>query len=263
VTEKRIMDVNDELLERLSDLKRVLLDHVQHGNADEAKYIALRRDVLGNTRIYPLLPEFLKQDTTLLELRRRAQQLGGWVPRRTFIAEAFQPAFDYLQQPTLSPIEEVLTATLVIVDSVLIHSAWQKAIDRRKHDPDGAITIARTLVEAVCKHILGAGAYDVSWDLPKLYKETARRLRLDANQHADESLKQMLRGCTSAVEGLAAVRNKLGDAHGKGAGDPIPDFLQAELAVNLSGAMATFLISAWEESLSQNAATDVSTGEES
>ena len=88
---------------------------------------------------------------------------------------------------------------------------------------------------ATYRDILGPGNYENDWDLPRLYREAARRLRLDANQHADESLKQLLRGCGTAVEGLAAVRNKLGDAHGKGTGDPVPERLHAELAVNLAG----------------------------
>jgi len=64
----------------------------------------------------------------------------------------------------MTPAEEVVAKTLVVVDSEHIRLAWQKAIDRRGHDPDGAITIARTLVKAVCKHILGPGAYENDWN---------------------------------------------------------------------------------------------------
>jgi hypothetical protein len=244
------MNDNDVLLAKLLELKEILLDQVQHGHADQDRYATLRREVLADTRLFPLLPAFLKQDTTLLEVRRRSQQLGGWAPRRAFVADAFQPALDYLQQPAMTPAEEVVNSILATVDSKHIRLAWQKAIDRRRHDPDGAITIARTLVEAVCKHVLGPGAYENDWNLAKLYKEAARRLRLDADRHADESLKQLLRGCGTAVDGLACVRNKLGDAHGKGEGDPVPARLHAELAVNLAGTMAMFLIAVWEESRS-------------
>ncbi len=242
------MGDNDLLLARLVELKGILLDQVQHGNADQGRYAALRGELLADSRLFQLLPAFLKQDTTLLEVRRRSQEVGGWAVRRAWVADAFQPALDYLQQPAMTPAEEVVSGTLSTVDSEHIRLAWQKAIDRRRHDPDGSITIARTLVEAVCKHVLGPGAYESDWDLPKLYKEAARRLRLDADRHADESLKQLLRGCGTAVDGLAAVRNKLGDAHGKGEGDPVPARLHAELAVNLAGTMAMFLIAVWEES---------------
>ncbi len=242
------MPENDAVLAKLLELKEIVLNQVQHGYADQDRYATLRRELLEDSRLFTLLPAFLKQDTTLLEVRRRSQQMGGWAPRRAFVADTFQPALDYLQQPAMTPAEEVVNSALATVDSGHIRLAWQKAIDRRRHDPDGAITIARTLVEAVCKYVLGPGAYENDWDLAKLYKEAARRLRLDADRHADESLKQMLRGCGTAVDGLAAVRNKLGDAHGKGEGDPIPARLHAELAVNLAGTMAMFLIAVWEES---------------
>ena len=241
------MRENEGLLAKLLELKEILLAQVQNGHADKGRYALLRSELLAENRLYQLLPAFLKQDTTLLEVRRRSQQLGGWAPRRVFVAEALQPALDYLQQPVLTLAEEVVNSTLATVDSEHVRLAWQKAIDRRRHDPDGAITIARTLVEAVCKHALGSGAYENGWDLPKLYKETARRLRLDADRHSDESLKQLLRGCGTAIDGLAAVRNRLGDAHGKGDDDPVPARLHAELAVNLAGTMAMFLISILEE----------------
>lgn len=39
----------------------------------------------------------------------------------------------------------------------------------------------------------------------------------------------------------------MGDAHGKGPLDPAADTLQAELAISVAGAMATFLIGVWGE----------------
>jgi Abortive infection C-terminus len=35
------------------------------------------------------------------------------------------------------------------------------------------------------------------------------------SQHVEKSLKQILSGCFSIVQGLAAVRNELSDTHGK------------------------------------------------
>ncbi len=61
---------------------------------------------------------------------------------------------------------------------------------RRTADPEGAITVARTLLEAVCKHILdGLGiAYAPRDDLPKLYGAVARGLRLAPDQHREEPI---------------------------------------------------------------------------
>jgi hypothetical protein len=51
-----------------------------------------------------------------------------------------------------------------------------------------------------------------------------------------------LGGCTSVVEGLGALRNKVGDAHGQGKRPVRVSPRHAHLAVNLAGTMATFLI---------------------
>jgi hypothetical protein len=57
--------------------------------------------------------------------------------------------------------------------------------------------------------------------------------------------KRVLGGATSVVEGLGSLRNKIGDAHGQG-GKPVrPTARRAQLAVNLAGAMATFLVDTW------------------
>ena len=54
--------------------------------------------------------------------------------------------------------------------------------------------------------------------------------------------KQILGGCSGIINGLGSLRNKLGDAHGKGEIKIKPAPRHAELAVNLSGAMALYLI---------------------
>ncbi|WP_042491478.1 abortive infection family protein, partial [Sphingomonas parapaucimobilis] len=56
----------------------------------------------------------------------------------------------------------------------------------------------------------------------------------------------ILGNCQSVVESLGALRNKLGDAHGGGPKRARPAARHAELAVNLAGSMATFLVATWE-----------------
>jgi hypothetical protein len=75
-----------------------------------------------------------------------------------------------------------------------------------------------------------------------LYKKTSKELNLAPSQHTEEIFKQILGGCSGVITGLGALRNKLGDAHGKGKQNIKPLARHAELAVNLSGALALFLI---------------------
>ncbi len=133
---------------------------------------------------------------------------------------------------------------------------WNKALLRRTADPEGAITAARSLLESTCKHILDHSGirYDAVHDLGKLYRLTSDRLRLSPTQHDEEVFKMILSGCANAVIGLGSMRNRLSDAHGKGPKAVRPSRRHAELAVNLAGALAAFLVQTFEARLEEEAA---------
>ena len=78
--------------------------------------------------------------------------------------------------------------------------------------------------------------------LPKLYRRTSEALSLAPSQHTEQIFKQILGGCTQIVEGLGALRNKLGDAHGQGRRPVRVSPRHAHFAVNIAGAVALFLI---------------------
>jgi len=84
-------------------------------------------------------------------------------------------------------------------------------------DYDGAITNARSLVEAVLTDIEAdfesePPPYD--GDLLKLYKRIQKQLNLDpSNSTIDNSLKQTLSGLISILNGIASISNKMGDRH--------------------------------------------------
>jgi hypothetical protein len=125
---------------------------------------------------------------------------------------------------------------------------WEKALARRRADPEGAITAARTLLETVCKRLLDEEgvAYAEGEDLPAVYGKVAKALNLAPSQHTEETFKAILGSCQQIVERLGSLRNKLGDAHGQGGKRPTkPAARHAALAVNLAGAMATFIVETW------------------
>jgi Abortive infection C-terminus len=134
------------------------------------------------------------------------------------------------------------------IDSQSIGDVWRKALDRRHDDPEGAITAARTLLESVCKHILDECGveYGDNVDLPKLYGLTSKELSLAPSQHTEDAFKRILGGVESVVNGLANLRNRLGDAHGQGKRPVRPLPRHAELAVNMAGSMASFLLATFE-----------------
>lgn len=92
-------------------------------------------------------------------------------------------------------------------------------IDRKvqEEDYDGAITNARSLLEAVLQQLeqsLDSNPPSYDGDLPKLYKRVQKSLNLDPGRpDIDQSLRQVLSGFISIVVGLSSLSNKMGDRH--------------------------------------------------
>jgi hypothetical protein len=126
---------------------------------------------------------------------------------------------------------------------IFIDEQVEKANDKiRTGDYDGAITNARSLVEAVLqeleRELIGANEpYD--GDLPKLYKRLQKQLNLDPGRKDIEGpLKQVLSGLVSIVSGIAGVSNKMGDRHVR---TYKPGKRHAVLVVNAAKTLANFL----------------------
>jgi hypothetical protein len=174
---------------------------------------------------------------------------GTYAERRNLLWDAFHPLIEYLETQDRSPGVAPISAILEEFDPDHVYATWQKALDRREADPEGAITAARTLLETVCKHVLDdVGApYPDDADLPKLWALAAEQLNLAPHQHQEGVFKAILGNCQSVVNNLGAIRNRVGDAHGQGRRPVKPKARHAELAVNLAGTMGSFLVATWKE----------------
>ena len=161
------------------------------------------------------------------------------------------PLIDYLEGRNKAPGDAVMSDALQTFDAEGVHAVWEKALSRRAGDPEGAITIARTLLETVCKRILDetdSATYSDKDDLPKLYASAAKALRLAPDQHTEEPIKAILGGAMNLVNGIGTLRNRLSDSHGRGGRMPVrPSPRHASLAVNTAGAVATFLVETFQE----------------
>jgi hypothetical protein len=109
-------------------------------------------------------------------------------------------------------------------------------------DYDGAITNARSLVEAVLAAIekeFDAAAPDYDGDLPKLYKRAQKHLNLSPeNPKISNSLKQTLTGFISIIGGLSGLSNKMGDRHVR---EYKPAAHHAALIVNAAMTFSNFI----------------------
>jgi integrase len=148
----------------------------------------------------------------------------------------------------LPPLNGPVTSTLARFKSVHISEQWQKALERLDGDAEGALTTARELIESICKHVLDEAKipHDRHWNLGQLYNATAKALQIAPSQQTEDDFKRIMGACSTIVQGLGNLRSNLGDSHGKGKDAARAAARHAELAVNLAGAMAIYLVKTWE-----------------
>lgn len=238
----------DNLITDVETLKNLLVSHATGGRVDDREHQELRLKLVKHPLLKDRLPRFLTTCRNLNEFWGYIKGLAGtYAERRTILWDAFNPTLEFLEQLDNVPSDTTVSETLTAFDEANVHAVWTAALERRITNPQAAITSARTLLEAVCKHILDEQKieYPEGVELPKLYNKAAATLNLAPSRHSEQVFKQILGGCQSVVEGLGAMRNKLGDAHGQGKRAIRPASRHAELAVNLAGAMATFLVATW------------------
>lgn len=247
--------IPDDLEGRAKLLESALIKacHGQSGPADDDAYTALRRLMMRDPVLKPLLPDFVR---TCRDLTHFWPYIKGvspqWGPRRQHVQDALTPLFDHAERGGALA-DDVISEALQRFDPEGVRAAWDKALSRRYSDPEGAITAARTLLETVCKHVLDERKtlYAQNADLPALYKATAETLHLAPSQHTEDAFRRILGGATSVVEGLGSLRNKIGDAHGQGKRPVRPSARHAQLAVNMAGAAATFIVETYEDRLEE------------
>ena len=243
------LDAYGDFLVQVVALQDGLIAWATGKEFDELYYRRYRDELLDRHDLRHLVPPFVRKCRTFA-------QFWGWIKekeptyaeRRRLIWDGFGPLLDHLEHGNRTPCEDAISVTLASLDPDGVTQMWRTALDRRVNDPEGAITLAKSLLEAVCKHVLDGLdiQYDMRTDLPKLWTRASKQLKLAPSQHQEEVFRAILGNCQAIVGNLAALRNKLGDAHGHGRLPVKPQARHAELAVNLSGSMASFLIATWE-----------------
>lgn len=236
------------LLIKLDEFIDLCIKKATYNNGDDIRWSQLRRELLSDSNIASNLPDFVHRYPSPDAFRLAMQREGGYAERRERIWSGFKPLVEHVESSSGHPMKADAENILKTINSDTVEEYWRRALERRESDFEGAITMARTLLETVCKHILHdfeVSDYD-AWDLPRLYRETALKLNLAPDQHQEEIFRQILGGSTSIVQGLSGLRNRLSDAHGRGPHTVRPARRHAEFAVNVSGAVATFLVSTWQ-----------------
>jgi hypothetical protein len=230
-------------------LQNLLIAHATGREADNGEYQSVRKALLDKAETAERLPRFVWTCRDLAQFWAFIKyEKGSYAERRQLIWTAFAPLLEYLEKSASRPSDTPISQGLKSFDAAGVYTVWMKALERRESDPEGAITSARTLLETVCKHVLDEAGVTYEkgrMDLPDLYRLVAKELNLAPDQHTHEVFKQILGGVTSVIHGLGAMRNRLGDAHGQGKRPVRPLSRHAQLAVNLAGTAALFVIETW------------------
>ncbi|MCG2786502.1 MAG: abortive infection family protein [Anaerolineae bacterium] len=235
--------------EKAQYLQSLLINLATGNGAENAEYQELRQYFLDSPSTKSLLPSWVRTNRDLSQFWQFIKfKFRTYEERRIFIWDEFAHLLDFLETGSKTPSDQTVSDVLKRFNAESVQIVWTKALDRRKSDPEGAITAARTLLETICKHILDEKGieYTNRTDLPQLYHLVSIELSLSPCQYTEDIFKQILGGCSSIVNGLGTLRNRLGDAHGQGKKTVRPAARHAELAVNLAGSVALFLVETWE-----------------
>ena len=255
-------EIPDDLFECALLLRNNIIGLTTQGGS-EAEYKLTRRRLIEDSVSKQLLPDFvrLSSDAASLQLAllRVASGPGSWAIRRGHVTDAFIRLLTFLESGG-GAADSTITGGLDVYDAPAVQAFWAKALERRSTDPDGAVTAASTLLEEVCKHIIEdyGAAWEAKWNVPKLYSEAAKILKLAPSQHDEDVFKTILGNCQSVVQSIGSLRNKGGDAHAGGRSRVAFKSRHAALTVNLAGSMALFLIETWYARVEEQRVSDQS-----
>ena len=240
------MNINEKLnsdYDKAIALFRILESCATGKERHEDKFIEFRRYFYKSPKYKNYMPQWINSIFNLEMFWNFIKpKFEHYAERRNFLMEELTPLINSCNEQV--SILETQSGIITDFNSNTIRENWTIMLTRMENDPKGAITLARSLLESVCKHILDdlQESYTTHESLSLLYKKTAKSLKLSPEQHDDQVIKNILGGCSSIVKGLEEFRNRHGDAHGKGQNQPNPYSRHARLSVNASGTLCLFLI---------------------
>lgn len=135
-----------ELLTSAESLLNLMIAHATGSPGEDADYIQLRKQLLA-AALGDLVPRTVQTCRSLGQFWGVIKQkFGTYQERRDYLYAEFQPLLDHLESASRSPADELISGSVRKLDGAYVHAAWEKALGRRNSDPEGAITMARSLL---------------------------------------------------------------------------------------------------------------------
>ena len=138
-------------------------------------------------------------------------------------------------------------------EDILSHKFIKEQIDKshkkiKDDDYSGAITNSRALIEQVLKELSNKldMKIDAKGNLPKLYKEVSKKLNFEIKENSLESVKKIVSGLITIIDGISTLRNEASDAHGR---EINPSKHTGVLAVNISFTICQFLLDSYKDKI--------------
>ena len=242
-------------LQKVERIKLLLTQRSEGGHPDNYEYSTLRAELVSLPELEGKLPEIVVMYRSISEFWTYIKPLyGSYHERREHIREEFHELLTELELGKTNPTQRPTEETLKHLNSEEVQKLFTIAMNRTEKDANSAVTAAKSLLESTCKLLLDDMniEYNPTEDIPSLFKKISTKLNLHPTQHPNDSLRKILSGCSSIVQGIAETRNKISDAHGQGRNPMNAAPRHAKLTVGTAGAMSSFLVETYKHMTDPN-----------
>ena len=196
--------------------------------------------------VHPAVRPNTAEATALVETINKHLLVDGWelVEARTVSG---RPTFQARRRASGAvALPDPVSSTDVLSDGYVRELAGKCDSRLASGDLEGAVTVARTLLEAVLSELerrLAGAKGDYKGDLPRQFKQATKLLRMDAERSdLDARFKDVIRGLVMVANGLAPLRNSMSDGHAR---ERRPAPHHARVVVNAAKTVSAFLVESY------------------
>lgn len=132
----------EEALILVESLRNMLTSFACGGSSDSSLYVKARSMLLNDPALAKLTPRWLKSCRHTGDFWGMIKQkFAHYAERREWLRTEFEPIFEVLEGSNARPADATSSDQLRKLGSAYVQESWQKALDRRIDDPDGALRL--------------------------------------------------------------------------------------------------------------------------